>query len=80
MFLSRKFSPAEMNYDIHDKEIVAIVLAFQEWEVQLKSCQLQVIVWTDHKNLEYFTKSKVLSRRQACWSERLSEYNFVVKY
>ena len=69
-----------MNYDIHDKEMVAIVLAFQEWEVQLKSCQLQVIVWTDHKNLEYFTTSKVLSRRQARWSERLSESNFVVKY
>ena len=38
-FLSRKFSPAEMNYDIHDKETVAIVLAFQEWIHQLKSCK-----------------------------------------
>jgi len=38
-FLSRKFSPAEMNYDIHDKEMTAIVQAFKEWEPLLKSCQ-----------------------------------------
>ena len=50
-FLSRKFSPAEMNYDIHDKERVAIVLAFQEWIHQLKSCEQQILAWTDHTNL-----------------------------
>ena len=38
-FLSWKFSPPEINYDIHDKEMVAIVLAFQEWIYQLKSCK-----------------------------------------
>ena len=79
-FLSRKFSPAEMNYDIHDKEMVAIVLAFKEWEYLLKSCQKRITVWTDHKNLEYFSSSKVLTRRQARWSEFLSEFDFVVKY
>ena len=43
-FLSRKFSLAEMNYDIHDKEIVAIVLAFQQWIYQPKSCKQQILV------------------------------------
>ena len=79
-FLSRKFSPAELNYDIHDKEMVAIVLAFKEWEYLLKSCQQKIVLWTDYKNLEYFTSSKVLTRRQARWSEFLSEFNFIVKY
>ena len=79
-FLSRKFSPAELNYDIHDKEMVTIVIAFKEWEYLLKSCQQKIVVWTDHKNLEYFTSSKVLTRRQAQWSEFLSEFDFVVKY
>ena len=79
-FLSQKFSPAELNYDIHDKEMVAIVLAFKEWEYLLKSCQQKIVVWTDHKNLEYFTSSKVLTRRQARWYEFLSEFYFVVKY
>ena len=80
VFLSRKFFPAELNYDIQDKEMVAIVLAFKEWEYLLLSCQEKIVVWTDHKNLEYFTSSKVLTRRQARWSEFLSEFDFVVKY
>ena len=79
-FLSRKFSPAKLNYDIHDKEIVPIVLGFKEWEYLLKSSQQKVVVWTDYKNLEYFTSSKVLTRRQARWSEFLSEFDFFVKY
>ena len=79
-FLSRKFSPAEINNHIHDKEMVAIVLAFQEWIHQLKSCKQQKLVWTDYKNLEYFNRSKVLSGRQARWSEFLAEFAFVVRY
>ena len=60
VFLSQKFSSAALNYDIHDKEVVAIVLAFKECEYLLKSCQQKIVVWTGHKNLEYFTSSKVL--------------------
>ena len=60
--------------------MVAIVLAFKEWEYLLKSCQQKIVVWTDHENLEYFTSSKVLTRRQARWSEFLSEFDFIVKY
>ena len=55
-------------------------MAFQEWIHQLKSCKQQILVWTDHKNLEYFTTSKVLSRRQTRWSEFLAEFDFVVRY
>ena len=79
-FLSQRFSPVEMNYDIYDKEMVAIVLGFQKWIHQLKSTKQQILVWTDHKNLEYFTTPKVHSRRQARWFEFLSEFNFVVRY
>ena len=37
-------------------------------------------VFTDHKNLEYFTTTKVLNKRQARWAEELAEYNFVIIY
>ena len=50
-FLSRKFSPIEMNYNIHDKETVDSILVFQEWIHQLKTCKQQILVCTDHKNL-----------------------------
>ncbi|KAH0604554.1 uncharacterized protein H6S33_006931 [Morchella sextelata] len=79
-FYSKKFSPAEINYDIHDKEMGAIVASFREWEHMLKSCEQEITVFTDHKNLQYFNSTKVLTRQQARWSEDLVGYNFKVVY
>ena len=50
-FHSRKFKSAEIHYDIHDKVMLAIVAALKEWEHMLKSCQEELTVFTDHKNL-----------------------------
>ena len=69
-----------MNYDIHDKEMLAIVTAFKEWEHMLKSVHEQIVVFTDHKNLEYFNTTKILSRRQARWSEHMAEFNYKIVY
>ena len=79
-YLSKEFNPAEINYDIHDKEMLAIVRSFHAWETLLKSFQKQITVWTDHKNLEYFNSTKSLTRRQARWAEFLSEFDFIVNY
>lgn len=79
-FHSRKFSPAELNYEIHDKELLAIVDAFKQWKVYLEGPKHQVKVYTDHKNLLYFTTTKSLNRRQVRWSEELSSYNFQIIY
>lgn len=79
-YYSKKFNPAEINYDVHDKEMNAIVSSFREWDHLLKSCVDEVTVYTDHKNLEYFNTTKVLNRRQARWAEDLSEFNFKVIY
>ena len=62
-YYSRKLSPAELNYDIHDKELLAIVVAFEQWRVYLEGSTYPVQVWTDHKNLIHFTTTKVLNRR-----------------
>jgi len=79
-YYSRKLSPAELNYDIHDKELLAIVVAMEQWRVYLKGSTYLVQVWTDHKNLIYFTTTKVLNRRQVRWAETLASYNFVISY
>ena len=34
----------------------------------------------DHKNLEYFSATKVLTHWQACWSEFLSQFNLVIHF
>jgi RNase H-like domain found in reverse transcriptase/Reverse transcriptase (RNA-dependent DNA polymerase)/Integrase zinc binding domain/Chromo (CHRromatin Organisation MOdifier) domain len=79
-YYSRKLTPAELNYDVHDKELLAIVVAFKQWRVHLEGPTHTVKVWTDHKNLTTFTTTKILNRRQVRWSEELSAYNFTITY
>jgi transposase InsO family protein len=68
--------PAELNYDIHDKELLAIVSAFRVWRAYLEGAKHTVTVKTDHKNLTFFTTTKELTRRQARWAEILAQYDF----
>jgi len=61
---SRKRSPAEQNYDTYDREILAIVETLKLWHHYLGGANYKVLIRCDHKHLEYFQTSKVLSRRQ----------------
>ena len=79
-FHNWRFSPAEINYDVHDKAIAAIVAAFKEWAYMLMSVDDQILVYTDHKNLEYFNTTKTLNRRQHRWAEFLQRFNLKVNY
>ena len=60
-FHSRKFSSAELNYKIHDKELLAIVDAFKQWRTYLEGVKHPTLVLTDHKNLTSFTTTKILN-------------------
>jgi hypothetical protein len=62
-FHSRKFSPAQINYEIHNKESLTIVDCFKVWRRYLEESLHTVQVFTDHKNLEYLMITKVLNRR-----------------
>jgi RNase H-like domain found in reverse transcriptase/Reverse transcriptase (RNA-dependent DNA polymerase)/Integrase zinc binding domain/Chromo (CHRromatin Organisation MOdifier) domain len=79
-YYSRTMSPTELNYDTHDKELLAINEAFKTWRHYLEGTATPVDVVTDHKNLEYFATTKMLSRRQARWSEFLSSFNMVIRF
>lgn len=78
-FMSKRMLPAECNYPIHDKELLAIVRCFEEWEELLKPLKY-FLVRTDHHNLTYFTKAQKLSERQARWSLFLSQFNYQLEY
>ena len=67
-FLSKSLSTVERNYNIHDKEMLAIIRSMEEWRHFLEGAEHQFEVWTDYKNLEYFRSAKKLNRRQARWS------------
>jgi transposase InsO family protein len=79
-FFSKKHSPTECNYEIYDKELMAIIRCFEEWRPELEGTPSPVKVLTDHRNLEYFMTTKLLNRRQARWSEFLSRFNFRIVY
>jgi len=74
------FSAAELNYNVHDKELLAIYEAFCKWKHYLEGTSIPVEMLTDHKNLTYFQESKLLSRHQARWSKFLSHFNMVIKF
>ena len=69
-FLSKSLSPVKRNYEIHDKEMLAIVRALEEWRHFLEGAEHQFEIWTDHKNLEYFMTAKKLNQRQATVAQK----------
>ncbi|KAH6581811.1 hypothetical protein BASA61_008883 [Batrachochytrium salamandrivorans] len=79
-FFSRQMVPAERNYEIYDKELLAVTVCLKEWRHFLQNSVHPFTILTDHKNLEFFMTSKQLTRRQARWSELLSEFTFRLSY
>ena len=77
---SKKHSPAEYNYEIYNKELLAIIRYFEEWRLELESTAYPIQVLSDYKNLEYFMSTKLLNCRQARWSEFPSRFNFQIEY
>ena len=71
-FLSKSLNETERNYEIHNKEMLAIIRRLEVWRHLLEGAQSKFEIWTDHKNLEYFMKAQKLNRRQARWALYLS--------
>ena len=74
-FISKTLSPAECNYEIYDRELLAIIRALEEWQHYIQGSPHTTIVLSDHKNLTYYREAKKLNRRQARWSLYLSEFD-----
>src|SRR6266511_2875755 len=79
-FMSESLSSVEHNYEIHDKEMLTIIQALQEWRHFIECAKHQFEIWTDHKNLENFMAAKQLNQRQAQWLLYLLRFNFLLYY
>ncbi|KAF8669629.1 Reverse transcriptase (RNA-dependent DNA polymerase) [Rhizoctonia solani] len=79
-FMSASFSPAELNYDTHDKELLAIICAFEHWRIFLEGTEQPITVFTDHKNLEYWKSARTFNRHHVHWHLMLASCNFVIAY
>src|SRR5260221_621829 len=79
-FMSKSFSDTEQNYQIHNKEMLAIMHTLEEWRHFLKGSDQKFEIHTDHKNLSYFQKAHKLNHCQAQWSLYLSRFDFVLTH
>ncbi|KAK3515307.1 hypothetical protein QTP70_013471 [Hemibagrus guttatus] len=79
-FFSRKLNPVEANYDIGNRELLAVKLALEEWRHWLEGAKHPFTVLTDHKNLEYLRAAKRLNPRQARWALYFTQFNFTLSY
>lgn len=79
-FFSRCLSPAERNYDVGDRELLAIKLALEEWRHWLEGAAQPFVVWTDHKNLAYLQTAKRLNTQQARWALFFTCFRFSISY
>jgi len=64
-FLSKSLNKTKRNYEIHDKEMLAIIRGLENWRHLLEGTHFKFKIWMDHKNLEYFMKVQKLNQRQA---------------
>lgn len=79
-FMSRKLDKHERNYEIHDKELLAVVSAIKVWRHYLEGARHPFVILTDHQALQYFQSSKTLTRRQARWSEIVNHHRYSIRY
>ena len=80
VFYLRSFQGAELNYDVYNKELLAIVESFKKWHHYLEGPSILVEVFTNHKNFIHFCGTKVLTHRQTRWLEFLSQFNLKIKF
>ena len=74
-YFSHTFSSAQCNYDIYDRELLAVILALEEWHQYLQGTAHPITIITDHKNLSYIKDPRKLSRQQARWSLFLQDFD-----
>ena len=79
-FISRTMTDAKLNYDIYDKELLAIMYALKEWRPYLLDAHKTFEIWTDHKNLLYFRKAQDLNSHQACWYLKLQDVDYTLHH
>ena len=78
VFLLRTMQQAEWNYEIYNKELLAVVEAIIKWRQYLLNTKETFKVLTDYENLKYFREPHKLNGRQARWYLKLQDYDFVL--
>jgi hypothetical protein len=78
--VSRSFNPAERNYDIHDRKLLAIIHGLRAWRHLFLSSPHVVTIFTDHKNLTYYRHAQRITCRVARYLGEMADYHIVLKH
>ena len=79
-FHSQSMSPTERNYQVYDRELMAIIRALRDWLCYIYGSPFTTIVWTDHHNLTFFTHLQKLTQQQVRWVVKLMEYDLKLQH
>lgn len=79
-FYSHNFSTSEQNYDVFDKELLAILNCLRHWRRYLEGTSEPIIIYSDHKNLTTFSTQKKRKQRHHRWEEESNKYHFQIKH
>ena len=76
--VSHALNPAERNYDVHDRELLAVIRGLRAWRHIFLSSPHQLTIYTDHANLQYYRHPQRLNRRVARVLGELADYHFIL--
>ena len=79
-YYSATFTPMEQNYDIYERELLAVIKALEHWRPHLAATEDPVTVLTDHTNLTFWKNPRKVNRQVARWFSFLQDYNLVIKH
>jgi hypothetical protein len=79
-YYSSTFIPAERNYDIYERELLAVLKSLEHWRPHLAATETPVTVLTDHANLTFWKNPHKVNRRVARWFATLQDYNLLIKH
>jgi hypothetical protein len=79
-YYSATFSPTERNYDIYERELLAVIKSLKHWRPHVAATEIPVMVLTDHANLLYWKSPCKVNRRVARWFGTLQDYNIIIKH
>lgn len=79
-YFSRKFNPAQKNYSVVEKELLALIMSLQHFSVYVNPGNQNIVVYTDHHPLKFLNKFKFKNQRLTRWSLLLQEYNIEMRH
>ena len=79
-YFSKALNETERNYDIWDREFMAVIMGLRNWQHLLIESPYKVIVYTDHTNLQYYRHPQKINRHMARYISELADYNIELRH